>query len=119
MIDGLNKDLEGKIVGMEKQRVATDKQVEELKARVAKMEAQNNFLEIQFKEANEWKMDITPLREHAFLLRRKIYQVQLKLAEKVYKIKQAEMRLQEILVISTDFRTRNLEIVEIIQGQLT
>ena len=63
-------------------------------------------------------MDITPLREHALLLRRKIYQVQLKLADEVYKIKQEETRLQEISIISIDFRERTLEITEIIQGQL-
>ena len=51
------------------------------------------------KESNAWKMDITPLQEHALLLRRKIYQVQLKLTEEVYKIKKFETILQEISVI--------------------
>ena len=64
-------------------------------------------------------MDITPLREHALLLRRKIYQVQLKLAKEVYKSKQEETILQDISVISTEFRMRTLEVAEIIQGQLT
>ena len=64
-------------------------------------------------------MDITLLQEHALLLRRKIYQVQLKLAEEVYKIKRAETILQEISVISTDFKRRTQGIAEVIQGQLT
>ena len=118
MIDGEKKDLEGKISGLETQRAAADKQVEELKARVEELEAQNNYLEVLFKETNERKIDITPLQEHALLLSRKIYQFQLKLVEEVYKIKQVETRLQEISVISMDFRMRTLEIAEIIQGQL-
>ena len=53
------------------------------------------------KETNERKMDITPLKEHALSLRNKTYQVQVKLVEEVYRIKQVEARLQEISVIST------------------
>ena len=108
------KDLEGKISGLETQRASTNKQVEDLKARVAELEAQNSSLEIQLKITNEQKVDVTPLREYALLLRRKTYKFQLKIAEEVYKIKQAETKLQEISVISTDFRTRTIEIVEII-----
>ena len=45
------------------------------------------------KETNERKMDITPLKEHDLLLTNKIYQVQVKLAQEFYKIKQVEDRL--------------------------
>ena len=45
------------------------------------------------KATNERKMDITPLREHALSLKNKIYQVQVKLVEEVYKIKQVEPKL--------------------------
>ena len=119
IISGEKKDLEGKISELETKRATADTEVEDLRARVAKLEAQNSSLETLYKEANEQKMDITPLREHAFLLRRKIYQVQLKLTKEFYKIKQAETRLQEISVISTEFITRTQGIVEVIQGQLT
>ena len=64
-------------------------------------------------------MDITHLREHALLLRNKIYQVQVKLTEEVYGIKKVEARLQDISVISTEFKTRTQKIAETIQGQLT
>ena len=90
-----------------------------MKARVTELEAQNSSLEIHLKTTNDKKVDVTPLREHALLLKRKIYQVQLKIAEEVYMIKQAEAILQEISVISTDFRMRTQEIAKIIQGQLT
>ena len=76
-------------------------------------------MEILFKEANEWEMDMTPLRDHSLLLRRKLYQFYLKIVDEVYKTKQEETRINEISVISTDFKTRTQEIVEIIQGQLT
>ena len=58
-----------------------------------KLEAQNSPLEVLLKEVNEQKPDIVPLREHALLLRVKIYQVRVKLAEEVFKIKQVEARL--------------------------
>ena len=67
-----------------------------------------------FKEKNDSKMDITPLGEHALFLGRKIYQVQLKLVEEFYKIKQPEVILQEISVISTKFKARTQEIAETI-----
>ena len=114
IINGEKKDLEGEISRLETQKAAADKQVEELKARIAELDAQNSSLEIHLKTKNERKIYITPLQEHALLLRRKIYQVQLKLVEEVYNIKQAETRLQEILVISTHFRMRTLEVAEII-----
>ena len=43
----------------------------------------------------------------------------MKLVEGVYRIKQVEARLQEISVISTEFKTKTREIAETIQGQLT
>ena len=64
-------------------------------------------------------MDITLLRKNSFLLGGKIYQVQVKLAEEVFKIKQVEVRLHEILVIATEFKDKTHDIAETIQGQLT
>ena len=64
-------------------------------------------------------MDITPLIEHALLIRGKIYQVQIKLEEEVFKIKQVESWLQEISVVATEFKEKTQEIAETIQGQLT
>ena len=51
-------------------------------------------------------MDITTLREHALLLKIKVYQVQVKLADEVYNIKQAESILKEISVIMTELKKR-------------
>ena len=87
ILGGEKEDLESKMVEIEIQRSATDNQAKESKVRVVELEAQNISLEVLLKEANEWKMDIAPLREHTLLLRGKIYQVQVKLAEEVYKIK--------------------------------
>ena len=71
------------------------------------------------KEANEIKMSIAPLREHSLSLRNNIYQMQAKIVGDDYRIKKVEARLQEISVISTELRTRNQEIAEIIKRQLT
>ena len=81
------------------------------------LEAQNSSLEVLLKEANERNMDIAPLREHALLLRGKIYQVHVKLAEEVFK----ESRGSTVGDLSNSYRTqgKDLEIAETIQGQLT
>ena len=60
---------------------------------MAELEARNNSLETQLKVANERQVDITPLWEHALLIRKKIYHVQLKLADEVYNIKQEDTKL--------------------------
>ena len=54
IISGEKKDLEGKDSGLEMQRATTDIEVEEIRAQVAKLEAQNrDSLEVQLKAANE------------------------------------------------------------------
>ena len=64
-------------------------------------------------------MDITPLRENALLLRGKIYQVQVKIVEEVFKIKQVEARVHEISVVTIEFKDKTHDIAETIQGQMT
>ena len=71
------------------------------------------------KASNERKIDITPLREHALLLRGKIYEVQVKLVEEVFKIKQVESRLEEISIIAAEFRDKTHDLVETIHGLMT
>ena len=80
-LDRENQKLESKIAEMEVQKSIVDQQAEEHRVRITKLEAQNSSLEVLLKETSERKIDIAPLREHALLLRRKIYQVQVKLAE--------------------------------------
>ena len=64
---------------MEAQKSIANQQTEQYKVWIAELESQNSSLEV-LKVANERKMDITPQRENALLLRGKIYQVQVKLA---------------------------------------
>ena len=90
ILDGEKKDLEINMAGMEVQNSIDDKHAEESKVWITELEAHNSSLEVLLKEANERKMDITPLREHALSLKNKIYQVQVKLVEEVYGIKQVE-----------------------------
>ena len=99
IIEGEKKDFENKVSELEAQKSVTDRKAKELRSRVGDMEAQNSSLETQLKIANERQVYITPFQEKAFLIRRKIYQVQLKLVEEVYKIKQAETRLKEIFAL--------------------
>ena len=74
------------------------------------MEIQNQSLETQIKTSNERRPNITPSGDQAFLVQRNIHRVQLKLAGKIYKIKQAEMSLNEISVVLIDFRTWLLKV---------
>ena len=60
---------------MKVQKSIDDQQTEQYKVRITELEAQNSSLEVLLKATNERKMDIAPLREHALLLRGKIYQV--------------------------------------------
>ena len=57
------------------QKVAIDRQAEELNVQLAELEAWNSSLEIQLKTTIERQVDITLLWEQALLIRRKTYQV--------------------------------------------
>ena len=69
---------------MEMQKSATNQQEEEHRVRISELEAHKSSLEVILKESNVRKIDIKLLREHALLLRRKIYQVQVKLTEEAF-----------------------------------
>ena len=112
IMEGEKKEFENKILELEAQKSAASRQAGELRAQVEELEEHNRSLETQLKAANERHLDITPFQEQEFLIWWKIYQVQLKLVEEVYKIKQVESRLQEISAISIDFRTKLLEVAE-------
>ena len=119
IMEGEKRDFEGKISELEAQKSAACKQTWELRTRVEELEEQNRILENQLKAASERQCDITPFRNHAFLIQRNMHQVQLKRTDKIYKIKQEETRLKEISSLSIDFRQGLLKYAEKDQGQLT
>ena len=45
--------------------------------------------------------------------------MQVQIVEEVFKVRQVEAQLQEILVIATEFKDKTQEVVEVIQGLLT
>ena len=92
-LDREKHKLESKITEMDAQKLKADQQAEEHRVRITELEAHNSSLEVLLKAASERKIDIAPLREHD-LLWRKMYQVQVKLVEEVFQIKQAKDRLQ-------------------------
>ena len=89
---------------MEVLKSIADQRAEEHRVRIIELEAHNSSLEVLLKAANARTVDIAPLREHALILRRKIYQVQVKLAEEAVQVKQAKDRLQEISTVATTFK---------------
>ena len=78
-MEGEKKDFEKKISELEAQKYATNRETGELRTWVGE-------LETWIKVANERKLDITPFRNHSYLIQRNMYQVQLKLADEIYKI---------------------------------
>ena len=89
-LDREKQKLENKIVEMKVQKSAVDQQAEEHRVWITYPEPHNISLEVILKVSNERKIDIAPLREHPLLPRRKIYQVQVKLEEEVFWVKQAK-----------------------------
>ena len=74
-LDREKQELERKMAEMEAQKSMVDQQAEQYKVRITELEAQNSSLEALLKASNERKIDITPLRDNALLLRGKIYEV--------------------------------------------
>ena len=70
------------------------------------MEDQKNLLEASLKLAMEKKVDIEPLKKHALMLRRKIYQTQLQIAEERLKVQQIDIKLEEIVSTTSYFLDR-------------
>ena len=83
-------ELEKKIGVLEARKSTADKQAKQCEAQVAGLEAHKSALEVLLKTANEQKEDIAPLKKEALFLRNKIYQMQVQIAEEVFKFKQIE-----------------------------
>ena len=110
--EGEKKDLESNILELEVQKSIVSKQVEEI-------ETLDSSLEKHLKMANEKHPNITPFHCQAYLMHTKIHQVQLKMVEEVFKIKQIEARLKEIEDRSLDFMKEFSEVTELVQSQVT
>ena len=118
-LDREKQELESKKVEMEAQKATTEQQVEQYEVQIAGLEARNSSFEVLLKARNDQKTDLEPLTKHALLLRGGIYQMQVQIAEEVFKVRQVEARLQEISVTTTDFKDKTQEVLEVIQGRLT
>ena len=75
------------------------------------LEAQKSSLEVLLKVANEQRTNIAPLTKHALMLRSKIYQTQVQIAEEVWKVKQVEARLEEISVVASQFKDKTQNVM--------
>ena len=83
------------------------------------MEAQKDSLEVLLKVSNEKITDIEPLTKHSLMLRNKIFQMQLQIANEMLKDRQMEARLEDILSTASHFKDKTQDILEILQGCLT
>ena len=87
-------ELENKIVGLEAQNSVAKQRAEQYEAQLAGLESWNNALDVLLKTTNEQKADVAPLTKQTLFLRNNIYQIQVQIAEEVFKVKQIEDRLQ-------------------------
>ena len=67
--------LEDKILELEAQNCATNRQEGDPRTLVEELEAQNRSLETQLKTANERHPEITPFHDQACIIRRKTHEV--------------------------------------------
>ena len=79
---------------------------------IAALEDKNNLLVASLKSAMEQKVDIEPLKKHAFMLRKKTHQIQLQIAEERFKVQQIDIRLEEIVNTASYFLDRTHDILE-------
>ena len=82
------------------------------------MEAQKASLKVLLKEANKQRTNIEPLTKHALMLRSKIYQMQLQIADEMLKVRQVQGRLEEIVSTASHFKDKTQYILKILQGSL-
>ena len=82
---------------MELQKTNAEGKAKHYETQVAVLKAQKASLEVLLKEANEKRTNIDPLTKHALILRSKIYQMQLQIADEISKVRQVETRLEDIV----------------------
>ena len=110
--------MENKVAELELQKATTEQKEEQYGTQVETIEAQKASLEVLLKVENEQRTDIKPLTKHALMLRNKIYQMQLQIADEVLKVRQVEARLEEISSIASQFKEKTQGIMEILQRSL-
>ena len=77
---------------------------------IAALEDQNNLLAASLKSTMEYKFDIEPLKNHAIMLRKNIHQIQLQIAEEIFKFQQIDIRLEELVSTASYFLDRTQDI---------
>ena len=66
----------------------------------------------------EQEADVEPLKKHSLTLKNKIHQMQLQMVEDRFKVKQIEIRLEEIINTASYFLDRTQDILETLQGRM-
>ena len=87
-------ELENKIVQLETQKSTAEQKARQYESQVVALEAQKSSLEVLLKVANKRRENISPLTTHALMLRRKIHQMQVQIAEEVLKVRKVEAQLE-------------------------
>ena len=70
------------------------------------MEEEKSSLAASMKSTMEQKVDIETLNKHALMIRKKIHQIQLQIAEEIFKVQQIDIRLEELVNTASYFLDR-------------
>ena len=100
------------------QKTTTEEKEKLYETQIAALEEQKNSLTASFNSPMEKKVDIEPLKKHALMLKRKIHQIQLQIAEERLKFQQIEIRLEEIVSTTSYFLDRTQDILETLRGRM-
>ena len=73
--------MENKVAELELQKTTAEQKAKQYETQVAALEEQKDSLEVLLNVENEQRTDIEPLTKHALMLKSKIYQMQLQIAD--------------------------------------
>ena len=89
--------MESNVTELEEKNITAEGKAKLYETQIAALEEEKSSLAASLKLATKKKVDIEPLKKHALMLRRKIHQIQLQIAEERLKVYQINIRLEEIV----------------------
>ena len=81
---------------LQEQKITTKGKAKLYETQIASLEEEKSSLPASLKSAMEQKVDIKPLNKNALMIRKNIHQIQLKIAEEIFKVQQIDIRLEDM-----------------------
>ena len=103
---------------LEEQKITTGGKAKLYETQIVALEEEKSSLAASLKLDIEQKVDIEPLKKHALMIRNKIHQIQLQIAEERFKVQQIDIRLEEIVSTTSYFLDRTQNILETLRRRM-